>query len=766
MTPVINKRLKGVQSRLLFQLVIHWAARGLAIGAILSILLMIVSRFVPIGFDLIRASLSILVGCAAIGAITGLLKPVSTFDAAFACDVRLGFKERISSAVEFSTGEITNPLVPALIADAERYADRIRPTRDFPLRLPREILYALILVVVAGGLYFVPPWQYVFASDEDREDYLLVQDEAENIRDIAHEIVINPPPERSDDAEDIARQLQELARDMEFGTVSRREALERLGEIDEQISQSQEESGYNDLRQQLAELAEQLAGSENLRDAAEALNEGNADQAREALEKLADDLENGRVPSENLSDLADALENAAREMAGNPDTADAASNLSQAASDLRAAAEAASAEQASIPPEELARQLIDMIDRAIPELDDLDVPDDIRDQAREMLENIRDDLQNALDSGNVTQQDITNAREGIEAVKDLLEQAGADFSSPPDTRTEEEIARELLQEAERLENSASGAESLSSSQRQSLQQTCQGVASDLNSQLSQGSCSSGSNRDARDRLDEVRRALEEAGVEQDEMGQQTQCSGGQCQHPGQSGQPGSQGSSGLQGLFGQRGQPGQPGQCGQAGQSLRQFGESLGQCRSQLNSGRSFDKTQQGLQSSRSCISGTCNNPGSSNRSGSGTGSSSQSGYGNSSSGDRAASGWGTATTPYGVSGAPVTPGQQNMDWNDPTANPNDTTDYERIYSSQFENSQSFETQLEGNFTDSGGSYVFIEATDPDTGETSYIPYFSIEPTDVTALMDAIEDQDIPRSYSDFVRFYFEQLASGTPASE
>ena len=770
MTPSIEKKLSSVQTSLQLQLLLNWTARGLATGAVLSILFMILSKFAPLGIDVIRFSLSLLVTGAAVSAILALLKPVNMFDAAFACDIHLKLKERLTSAIEFSGQEASNPLIPALIKDAERHASRIRPGRDFPVKMPRELIYAFVLILITAGLYFVPPWQYTFASDEEREEYIAVQAEARNIRELAREITINPPPERTEFAEEISRELQELARDMEFGALTRREALERLSEIEERIDQELDESGYNDLREQLARIAQALGDSGSLGDASDALASGDAEAAQEALNRLAEDLESGRIPSENLSSLADALERAAAEMADNPDMAAARSNLSQAASELRAAAEASGAgtpgSENEMSPEEMAQALIDAIDRAIPEIQSLDVPQDIRDRATEMLEDIRDDLQEAIDSGEVTEQDVQDAQRRIEEVKEMLEEAGADLSGEPDNRTAEEIAQELLNEARNLENACRNAENLDAQTQQQLQSTCQSVAQDLQQQLSQGSCSQQSNADARQRLDEVREQLGQSGCTQQQMGQRTQCSGSQSQSGQQGSQqqgsqscPGlsslfsqNQGNQGQQGRQGQQGQQGQAGEageagqcCGRAGASLKEAGQCLGQFGQNLNSGNRFNSIKQGIQASRSGMSGG-RRSGSSGSGCTGT----------------AESSWGTGTSPYAVSPSRNNSGHYSENSVDPNATPDGLRDYQELYTSGFKPGQDYDVQVEGQFSDQGGSYVFTEVVDPNTGETSYVPYFSLEPTDLTALMDAVEDQDIPRTYADFVRFYFEQLAAGS----
>ncbi|HDS30316.1 MAG TPA: hypothetical protein ENN67_04645, partial [Firmicutes bacterium] len=633
MTRGIEKTLSGVRRRLRTQIFCIWTARGLAFGALVALLFIALSKFVRIDFDLIRTAVSLIIICGASGMIAGLLKPLTTFDAAFACDIHLGLKERLTSAIEFRDAIDTNPLIPALVADADRYSKLIKPSRDFPLRIPRELLYSIIFVAMTIGLFFVPPWQYVIASEEKKAELDQIKAQAETVREIARELTINPNVERSDFAKEIADQLNELAADMELGTLTRREALERLNKIEEQIVKSQEESGYNELRQQLYDMAKALVQSEEFAETAEALAYGDIDKAQSALEKLASDLENGRVPAENLGNLADALDQAAKSLAGNPDMADTMAALEAARDALDEASrslDGGGSLRQNMDPESTAKALIEAIKGAIPELDKLDVPDEIREQAKQIMEQVRDDLQNKLDSGNITQQDVRDAQEKLQEARKLLEQAGADLSGNQSTPEEtaqqlmeearnlakeidkldaldsatreqykkavndiadklekqieqgscsqsdnsqarqelneiydkldeelaDEIAKKLIEEAEKLEQLANSASDLDPATRSEVQSTCQSVKQELENQLQSGSCSAANNEEARRKLDEVREKLEqESEACQNQMPGRTDCSGGQCQRPGgqqSSGQSGSQQGSqlgGLNGLF-------------------------------------------------------------------------------------------------------------------------------------------------------------------------------------------------------------------------
>jgi hypothetical protein len=896
--------------------VLTYGARGLAIAAVAAILLLILSKFVNIHIDLIRVSASILVAGLSIGMIWALLLPLSMFDAAFACDVHLGLKERITSALEFSKRPDPNPLVPALIADADRHACRIRPMRDFPLRRPREVMYALVFLAACVGIYFLPPWRYVMASEEQKQEYAAVQEQAKQVREMAHEITINPPAERSDVAEEIARDLQELARDMDLGTLTRSEALQRLSAIEEKIQQSQEASGYNDLQQRISRMAQALRDNEDLSQAARALQSGDTQTAQESLNKLAEKLETGQVPSRDYERLARSLEQAANSLNGNQQSQELSNNLSQAASDMRAAAAEAAASQ-QMDPATMAAALIEAINKAIPEIESLNIPQETKDQARQILESVRADLQAKIDSGQVTQQDISAAMDRLRSVREMLEQAGADLggnqqsaedvarqlrqeaqnlldesssmqgidpqvlsqaqetlrsvvsdleqdinegttseqsnseaqqkidqarqaleqagmteaearklkqeaedlmqqasgmqsidptvrsqamtglqdiadrlgeqisqhSATPDSNAEasaqieqirqqledarptDEVARELQQEAQNLMGMIPMKTDLPESQRNQMTGTCRNIADKLGQEIAQGNTSHQSNQEARRQLDQIEQQLgsNSSCLQSGQQGSQGNCSQGKCQGMNglfgmcQGGQGGSSGRSG-QGSRGSRsGSQGQPGQSSQSNSnragacnSLRRAGGSCNSMGSSLRSGQCFGRCQSRLGSCRRGLGGQCNNP----RNGG------QSGAGN------AASGWGVGSTPYETGGSQVANRQWNGNTEDPTGTEHDTRQYQGIYNPQFEQSQSFQTQVNGKETDVGGSLMFTEVTDPQTGETSSVPYFDLQPSDLQSLMDSVENQEVPRSYQDLVRFYFEQLTGGARPAE
>ncbi len=93
---------------------------------------------------------------AAVGALHGLLLPLSVMDVARLLDTRLALKERLQSALEFLDSRGI-PVVGALIENAAMEARRIDVAQAFPLGVPRGVRYLPPAFVLSAALLFWLP---------------------------------------------------------------------------------------------------------------------------------------------------------------------------------------------------------------------------------------------------------------------------------------------------------------------------------------------------------------------------------------------------------------------------------------------------------------------------------------------------------------------------------------------------------------------------------------------------------------------------------
>ena len=270
-----------------------------------------------------------------------LLRPASLARVARRCDLELGLKERLSTAVALNVSA-PSAFQPDLVAkqrgDALAVAQSIEPRRAFPLRWKGRLLaLAGALIAAVLLLAFLPnPMEAVVA--ERAEVARAAQEQAERIEALRDEIAAAEMDEGA--REELLRQLTELAERLRENPGDRESALADLSRLEETLQRQVDPQA--DARQAaldaMAEQIEALAGQES---------EGAADPAEmsEALQSLAEQV--AQASQAEREALAQALGQMAARAAqgGDQALAEALSAMAQAAlaGDVEAASEAADA---------------------------------------------------------------------------------------------------------------------------------------------------------------------------------------------------------------------------------------------------------------------------------------------------------------------------------------------------------------------------------------------------------------------------------------
>ena len=254
-----------------------------------------------------------------------LARRPTLMDAATASDRALGLKERLSSAYVLAPRSEEDPMVAALIVDAEARAASLDPRKACPPRWPRRsrgaaltgVLYLAVLLVPQMS-WFLKPEQKALRTEEQRQSKKL-KAVAKRIERVRHK-------ETEADRKQLAHRLKALAKEMKRGELSKAEALKQ----------------HRQLTKEAEELHQKLAKQNSLKPTADALatlrNALSPDQAgaplpqgvRQALKGLMKKLDRGQLSPEEQKRLAEALKKAAEALkkAGN---AEAARALSEAA---------------------------------------------------------------------------------------------------------------------------------------------------------------------------------------------------------------------------------------------------------------------------------------------------------------------------------------------------------------------------------------------------------------------------------------------------
>lgn len=234
-------------------------------------------------------------GIIAVGVVVGVallshsfMRRPSALSAALEFDIRLGLKERLSTAVELADSPGKFLLLPSQIADAARRAAAIEPSRAYRLPLPRlDMLAALVGALLLAAWHFMPSQSGIRASVTS---------------------MLEPPVERTDEiiggelSADGTIPIEPATDRLERSTRDRmRDSLEQLQRISNPEAQA--------LRQRLADAAEALMETRVARDAGRRLSGEDYPGAAEALRELSESLD--QLNSAERQELIDGLEDAA-----------------------------------------------------------------------------------------------------------------------------------------------------------------------------------------------------------------------------------------------------------------------------------------------------------------------------------------------------------------------------------------------------------------------------------------------------------------------
>lgn len=242
--------------------------------------------------------------------IAWIRKP-SRLQAAVEIDQRYHLRERCSSALAIADSERQSPAGQALIQDAQKQVDRIDLRDHFPVRPAGQWAWILLPLAACIALLWVPDAQpsavQVLANSAAKQ--------ATNVKN-ATEPILKSVQKKLQEAEDkgdleaideykrVEEQLKKLQNKPDLGT---KEAIADLNEIKKEMAQKKESLGDSkQMKEAFSNLKDLDQGpAENL---ANALQEGDFEEAKTEMGKLAQALESGKLSPEQTEQLQKQFE--------------------------------------------------------------------------------------------------------------------------------------------------------------------------------------------------------------------------------------------------------------------------------------------------------------------------------------------------------------------------------------------------------------------------------------------------------------------------
>lgn len=281
------ERLKLIGRVITLQSIVTWAVRGLVLGLLLDCVWLAGARFLPYG---VRPPL-LLIAPAALALAAGLvggIRQLSDATIARRADSRLQLKERLITAVELQRQRAGAPLVTLQLHDAVEQLRRFDPLDAFPVRLPgRELNAVALLAVIAVGLIVAPnPMEQTIRQREQVRT--TIKQEAERINKLAEELAALEQAEELVDIQEVLRQAGKVVEQRELDA---EQAMKSLAELEAKLLASQDQ-GIGELEDALAALAGTLASEGSTRDLGTSLAKGDYNAAAKEMNRLGQSAAN------------------------------------------------------------------------------------------------------------------------------------------------------------------------------------------------------------------------------------------------------------------------------------------------------------------------------------------------------------------------------------------------------------------------------------------------------------------------------------------
>jgi hypothetical protein len=307
---LLRRRIAELQKRMRAVAVARIGVRSLFWAAAAFFIAVCLDRFIFLGFPLLMAAGLCLAGAGLATLFFGAMRRYDALEAALAADEQANLKERLTSAL--TLGEPATAMERALLADAQAWAERVRPAEAIPFRPPRELRWLPAPAALAVlALLFLPQWD-LFArkahADEVAAVAALAKEQAKTLEKKKQDLLELAKLKKLEEVKKTAEELQKLSELMKSGPGEKKEAMAKLSRLADTVKQQKEQ--FAD-KQETARRMQQALNKNSPQEETKIeklLKDGKFDEAAKEMEKLQKQLAQGDLPAEDRQQLKDALD--------------------------------------------------------------------------------------------------------------------------------------------------------------------------------------------------------------------------------------------------------------------------------------------------------------------------------------------------------------------------------------------------------------------------------------------------------------------------
>ncbi|MAJ46789.1 MAG: hypothetical protein CBC35_05715, partial [Planctomycetes bacterium TMED75] len=318
----LERLVRFVRRRLWFDRFVATLHDSLLVSMVVMLVLVVLSKLSPAlhpawwlvfsilgGITLLAAILMARVGRPSDGAVAALI------------DERLELKDRFTTAIHCAHRD--DPFAQAALEEATESLNdptlRTRISTAFAPRLPGGGWIAPVIGLFAGIVWFTVPSGDVFTAEATKDQQTVLAERSaaqESIRNVLEQIEENPAlaEELGDISEAFALE-ESRPDDPKSAEQSRREALRKISDLEQRLDEvvnGERGQSMEALKQALSELDSK--GATETKELSEALRTGDFDQAKKALEELAEAMQDPSLTSEQRERMAKELESLAEQL--------------------------------------------------------------------------------------------------------------------------------------------------------------------------------------------------------------------------------------------------------------------------------------------------------------------------------------------------------------------------------------------------------------------------------------------------------------------
>ena len=305
----LREQLDGIGRALSVQRALTWLARGLAVGSMLD-LLIVLWAWARDGVGALA-----LPGLVGLPFGVGLLLAVASVAArheprllARRVDRAAGLQERSVTALELGRRGDDHALAIAQMRDAVEHLRRLDLLETFPIQVPKPELMTTLVVAVLALLVGIAPNPWLLKQRASNPAATVAREQAQRVERLADSL----RPEESQEIEQLRELVRKGARTIEARSSEPESALNALEDLEDQIRQMG--AGDDQLAAALAAVASALASDENTQPLASAIETGDLREISRATKALAQRTEemDGQTRSQVAKVLRDASNRASR----------------------------------------------------------------------------------------------------------------------------------------------------------------------------------------------------------------------------------------------------------------------------------------------------------------------------------------------------------------------------------------------------------------------------------------------------------------------